>query len=102
MKTPHLVLCSLLLSPAALAQHWFEAPRYYPEASIGRVQLLDDLDGNGLDDLIWISPHTIQVWFNNGNEQFTPGPLNVPDIALNLPDNPTTYPQLGDVNNDGL
>src|SRR5262245_18711824 len=103
MKAPCLVLGTLLLSSVAVAQNWFEAPRYYPQLSSGRIQLLDDLDGNGLTDLIWIAPKSIQVWFNNGNEEFTPGPVNVPDIKLDLPDmNPRTYPQLGDVNDDGV
>src|SRR4029453_13533190 len=94
------------LSAAASAQHWFDALRIYPETDLGQIRIVEDMDADGDVDLVWIAEEPGRLWFNDGQGEFTKGPLHVPSTPIVLPEHSLyalqTYPVAGDTNGDGL
>ncbi|HZM00245.1 MAG TPA: VCBS repeat-containing protein [Planctomycetota bacterium] len=95
----------LSLSAVASAQHWFDALRIYPETNLGQIRIVEDMDADGDVDLVWIDEDAVQVWSNDGQGEFTRGPLHVPATPLVLPTSTLyalqAYPVAGDVDGDG-
>jgi hypothetical protein len=80
-----------------------DAPLWFIDDDIGIIRLVVDMDGDALEDLVWVDEDSIQVWFSNGDGAFTRGPLVIPDVTLSLAEhNPRTYPRAGDVNGDAI
>src|SRR5262245_4869215 len=106
MKLAAALAFVVVLPAGASAQHWFDALRIYPETDLGQIRIVDDMDGDGDVDLVWIGENSVQLWFNDGQGEFTKGPLHVPSTPIVLPEATLyalqTYPVAGDVNGDGL
>ena len=106
MKLAAAISFVLALSASASAQHWFDALRIYPEADLGQIRIVEDMDADGDVDLVWIGENAVQLWFNDGQGEFTKGPLHVPSTPIVLPVSTLyalqTYPVAGDANGDGL
>jgi hypothetical protein len=106
MKLAAALAFVLALSAGASAQHWFDASRIYPETDLGQIRIVKDMDADGDVDLVWIAEDAVQLWFNDGQGEFTKGPLHVPSTPIVLPEHSLyalqTYPVAGDVNGDGL
>ncbi len=97
---PALVPVVLLVAPVppASAQHWFTAPRSYPEIDSGAFVLTEDWDGDGDEDVVWASASAVRIWFATGGE-LVPGPVTAAPVAA---DHEQVPPVAGDVDGDGF